>query len=128
MLIESGQWIKRQLSIFRSPFVAEAFLVNKSKTMTPREFKRRYGDPKTHEVSDLLPELAVYYAWDRKRNLVALPQIAKDVTAGVLGAFGYRSYIHKSNGQPRMFGIVCSHDPGVIFATRARSWVESGVI
>jgi hypothetical protein len=118
ILLASGRWIKRSLSIFRSPLIAKDFIATKKSEMSMREFKRRYGDPRTGEVDDLLPELAVYYGWDRKRNLVVKPQIAKDVTAAVLAAFGYQSYIYKGqNGQPRGFGILCSHDPGVIFNT-----------
>lgn len=111
VLIASGVWLKRTLSIFRSPFTAERFLADKAKTVSAREFRRRYGDPKTGEVSDLLPELAVYYGWDRTRNLVASPQIAADVTGRVLA--GYPSYLHKG----KQLGLVVSHDPGVIFNT-----------
>ncbi len=104
-------WVKRSLSIFRSPFVDPKFLASKAKSMSKREFLRRYGDPITGEVSDLPPELAVYYGWLRSRNLVALPQIAKDVTSAVLS--GYPSYLYRGQG----FGLLVAHDPGVIFNT-----------
>ena len=110
-LLESGFWQKRTLSIFRSPFIWPEFLATKAKTTSPREFLRRFGDPRTGEVADLMPELAVYYGWLRARNLVARPQIARDVTAAVLS--GYRSYIRP--GAP--FTLLAGHDPGVIFNT-----------
>lgn len=110
-LISSGQWKRHTLSIFRSPFVDPSFLDTVKPTISPREFLRRYGDPVTHELPDMGPELAVYYGWLRSRNLVALPQIAKDVTASVLS--GFQSYLYPG----RQFGLVCSHDPGVIFNT-----------
>ncbi len=111
VVLGSGCWIKRSLSIFRSPFIAPKFLADKRKSISPREFLRRYGDPRTGEVGDLTPELAVYYGWLRTRNLVARPQIARDVTAAVLA--NYRSYIRP--GQP--FTLLAGHDPGVIYNT-----------
>ena len=57
------------------------------------------------------PELAVYYGWLRARNLTALPEIARDVTASVLT--GYRSFVYPGKG----FGLLVGHDPGVIFNT-----------
>lgn len=111
VLLASGRWLKRSLSIFRSPFTAKRFLADKAATMDEREFRRRYGDPKTGEVSDLLPELAVYFGWDRGRNLVPLPQIATDVTSVVLA--GYQSYIRPG----ARFSILVGHDPGSIYNT-----------
>lgn len=111
MLVSSGKWIKRNLSIFRSPFIWPTFIESKRATTEPREFLRRFGDPITGEVTDLLPELAVYYGWDRKRNLVPLPQIAIDVTNSVLS--GYPSYLYPGQG----FGLLVDHDPGSIFNT-----------
>lgn len=111
VLLASGCWVKRALSIFRSPFTAAKFLADKAKTISPREFLRRYGNPKTQEVGDLPPELAVYYGWDRARNLVAKPQIATDVTTVVLA--GYQSYVRPG----ARFTIAAGHDPGVIFNT-----------
>ena len=111
VLLGSGFWQKRTLSIFRSPFVWPEFLATKAKTTSPREFLRRFGDPRTGEVGDLMPELAVYYGWLRTRNLVARPQIARDVTPALLA--NYRSYIRP--GAP--FVLLAGHDPGVIFNT-----------
>ncbi len=109
VLLNSGYWIKRTLSIFRSPFISPLFIATKKATTSPREFLRRFGDPKTGEVADLMPELAVYYGWLRTRNLVARPQIATDVTAAVLA--GYQSYLYPG----RRFGLIVAHDPGNIY-------------
>ncbi len=111
MLLVSDGWIKRNLSIFRSPFIDRRFIEAKRSSISAREFLRRYGDEATGEVSDLPPELAVYYGWNRQRNLTPLPQIVRDVTASVLAA--YRSFLYPG----RSFGLLCSHDPGVIFNT-----------
>ncbi len=105
------RWIKRSLSIFRSPFIDPKFIADKRVSMSAREFLRRYGDPITGEVSDLPPELAVYYGWLRSRNLVALPQIATDVTTAVLS--GYRSFVRPG----ARFSLLAGHDPGVIYNT-----------
>lgn len=111
VLISSGKWLKRNLSIFRSPFVAANFLADTKASTSAREFLRRFGDPITGEVSDLPPELAVYYGWLRSRNLVHRPRIANDVTAAILR--DYRSYCRPGAG----FSILCSHDPGAIYNT-----------
>lgn len=110
-VISSGKWHKRNLSIFRSPFVARNFLETKKATMSAREFLRRFGDPITGEVGDLPPELAVYYGWLRSRNLTHRPRIATDVTAAILR--DYRSYCRPGAG----FSILCAHDPGAISNT-----------
>jgi hypothetical protein len=111
ILLASGFWIKRTLSIFRSPFISPLFIAAKKATTSAREFLRRFGDPKTGEVGDLMPELAVYYGWLRTRNLVARPQIARDVTPSVLA--GYRSYVRPGAA----FTLLAGHDPGVIYNT-----------
>lgn len=111
VLLGSTEWVKRSLSIFRSPFVDPRFLQAKKQTVTPREFLRRYGDPITGEVSDLPPELAVYYGWLRNRNLVALPRIVTDVTPALLT--GYQSYVRPG----ARFTMIAAHDPGNIYNT-----------
>ncbi len=111
ILLASGAWIKRNLSIFKSPFIGADFIAKKKTTMDPREFLRRFGDPITGEVGDLPPELAVYYGWIRSRNLTALPRIATDVTAAVLA--GYNSYCRPG---ARLTLVGC-HDPGSIYNT-----------
>lgn len=110
-LITSGQWKRHTLSIFRSPFIDPSFLETVKPTISKREFLRRYGDPITHELPDLPPELAVYYGWIRTRNLTHRPRICTDVTAAMLA--GYRSYCRPGAG----FSLLCSHDPGAIYNT-----------
>jgi hypothetical protein len=102
VLIGSGQWLKRDLSIFRSPFVTKQFLATKRASMTDREFRRRYGNPETGVVEDLAPELALYFGWDRKRNLRPIPITAKKITSIVLS---------KKTGN-RQHALLAGHDPG----------------
>ncbi len=111
IIVASGKWLKRNLSIFKSPFVGADFLETRKSSMDPREFLRRYGDPLTGEVGDLPPELAVYYGWLRARNLTALPRIANDVTPALLA--NYRSYCRPAS----RLKLVGSHDPGSIYNT-----------
>lgn len=100
-LLASGQWVKRDLSIFRSPFVSPGFLDAKKKSMTDREFRRRYGNPLTGVVEDLAPERQLYY-WDRTVNLRQIPDGARKITSLVLS---------KKTGNPR-HGMLAGHDPG----------------
>lgn len=110
MLVDSGRWVRRGLSIYFSPFVTAKSIADKVATMDKREALRRYGNP-DGTVDDLLPELAVFPSWDRKRNLVRRPQIATDVTAAVLAH--YQSYmLHGAR-----FSLACGHDPGEIYNT-----------
>lgn len=111
VLLASGKWLKRNLSIFRSPFVSSNFLADTKASTSPREFLRRFGDPITGEVGDLPPELAVYYGWLRKRNLTPLPRIATNVTAAIVS--GYQSYCSPG----ARFSLVACHDPGSIYNT-----------
>ncbi len=97
-------WSRRQLLGVESPFVHRSFWEQKKATMSPREYDRRVL------AKDVGVELAVYYGWDRKRNLVARPEIATNVTPAVLA--GLRSYI-----RPATFSILCGHDPGSIYNT-----------
>jgi hypothetical protein len=111
VLLASGKWLKRNLSIFKSPFVPANFLADTKASTSAREFLRRFGDPITGEVGDLPPELAVYYGWLRSRNLTHRPRIARDVTSVILR--DYRSYCRPGAG----FSMLCSHDPGAIYNT-----------
>lgn len=110
-LLRSGKWAKRSLSIFRSPFVDQAFLEEIRGTISQREFDRRYGNPITGEVDDPRPERAVYFGWDRKRNLTPRPRIATDVTKAILT--DYPSFTRPGAATT----LLCTHDPGVIFNT-----------
>lgn len=102
VLINSGQWLKRDLSIFRSPFVTAHFLATKRASMTDREFRRRYGNPETGKVEDLAPELHLYFGWDRKRSLRPIPITARKITSIVLS---------KKTGN-RLHALLAGHDPG----------------
>lgn len=83
-LIASGKWVKRDLSIFRSPFIGKDFLATKAKSMTSREFRRRYGDPITHVVEDLAPENQLYFAWSRGACLKPAPRTWQRITGRVI--------------------------------------------
>lgn len=98
-------WCKRTLLGVRSPFIARSFWEDKKRTMDPREYRRRVL------AEDLPPELAVFYGWQRERNLVALPRIAADVTPHLLA--DYPSFVRPG----ARFTLVCCHDPGNIFNT-----------
>jgi hypothetical protein len=89
--------------IIKTPFLTRAFVESKRRTMSAREFRRRY-------LAQLLPpELAVYYGWNRERNLVTVPRLgAVDVTSHILS--NYRSYCAPSS----RFVLVGCHDPGNI--------------
>lgn len=107
MLEKSGEWIRRPLFGLRSPFVFPAYWKMLEKTTSDREYRRRVL------CEDLPPELAVFYAYEAKRNLVALPRLAPDVTVAVLAAYGYESYVSRGS----RFALVGGHDPGVIYNT-----------
>jgi hypothetical protein len=104
---DNGQqdWIRLTLLGPNSPFVHPIFWETKKRTMSRRDYLRRVL------AQDVPPELAVYYAWDREQNLVALPQIATDVTTAVLD--GYQSYVRPGS----RFAMLAGHDPGSIYNT-----------
>lgn len=109
-LISSGEWVKRVLLGMRSPFVAAAHWERMRRTMDPREYKRRVL------AQDVGVELAVYYCWDRARNLVPRPRPTYDgrvvdVTAAILSQ--YRSYVRPA----ARFALLAGHDPGNIYNT-----------
>lgn len=104
VLVNSGMWIKRELSIFRSPFITRQFIDTKRASMTDREFRRRYGDPATGRIEDLAPELALYFGWDRARNLRPIPITARKITSIVLA---------RKTGNPQ-HALLAGHDPGAL--------------
>ncbi len=104
-VIAGGKWERHTLLGLRSPFVWPNFWEEKKITLDPREYKRRVL------AEDVPAELAVFFCWERDRNLVAMPQIATDVTPAVLA--GYRSYTDPG----KRFSILVGHDPGNIFNT-----------
>lgn len=103
-LIRAKSWHRRTLSIFRSPFITQSFLETAKETMSAREFLRRYGDPVTHELPDLLPELATYDEWSREQNLIVVPEIGwTDVTS------------HELRGSGDLYDLLVGHDPGALW-------------
>lgn len=102
---ESGLWSTHTLLGPSSPFVAAAHWDAMKRSMSLSEYRRLVL------AEDLPAELAVYYGWNRERNLVVCPRIATDVTPGILSS--YASYTRPGS----RFALVCSHDPGVIFNT-----------
>lgn len=100
ILLHSGKWIKRGLSIYLAPFVSRQSIDDKAATMSAREALRRFGRP-DGTIDDLPPELAVYHAWSRDHNLIPIPQVGWiDCTAQELAPWG-------SNIQ-----ALVGHDPG----------------
>ena len=74
-LIAGGQWIRRELRVADSPFVAANFLEIKRKSaITDREFRRRYL------AEDLAPESRLYFNWDRETNLRPVPLLGPGIT------------------------------------------------
>jgi hypothetical protein len=105
MLVSSGQWVRRTLLGRRSPFVPPDFWDAKKLTMSPREYRRRVL------AEDVELELAVYYGWERGRNLIKLPDLYQDLTAAILTDYG--SYTRPGS----RFTLLACHDPGNIFNT-----------
>lgn len=103
----SGDWAIQILFGKKSPFVFPSFWDAKARSMPLAEFERRILRPDL----DQPPELAVYFGWDRARNLMARPKIFPDVTHLVLAP--YKSYLSPSS----QLTLVCAHDPGSIYNT-----------
>lgn len=117
---ERPLWQKRVLLGQRSPFVWPRFWADKRGTMSAREWRRRIG------AEDLPPENRVYYGFDRERNLLPLPELARDVSAEVLAAF--RPYTGRSRHVG--FGLLAGHDPGEIknVTTFVRPYLYRGAL
>lgn len=114
----SGWWDVHVMMGPNSPFVFPEHWEAMKRVTSANEYKRLVL------AEDLPAELAVYYGWDRKRNLVAIPRIgAVDVTSGVLTHYG--SYTRPGS----QFTIACGHDPGSIYNTTEimRLYVVAGV-
>jgi len=107
MLEGSGEWIRRTLFGPSSPFVWPEFWERLKRVISDREYRRRVL------CEDLPPELAVFYAYESKRNLTPMPRLAIDVTVGLLASYGYQSYVQPGS----RFALVAGHDPGVIYNT-----------
>lgn len=98
-------WHQEKMSGFASPFIAPEFWEEKKRLLDPDEYRRKVL------AEDMPSRLAIYHQWDRARNLVALPDIAVDVTEAVLAH--YRSM---TNPHGR-FVLLAGHDPGEIYNT-----------
>jgi hypothetical protein len=120
-LIEAG-WLKTTLSIFRSPFVTKAFIDKKKRSMSAREFLRRFGDPNTGELVDLLPERLLYHGFSRE-NIRPIPANARKVTTITLRKKWGVPKVKLARGQnihgqtqyevvEGSYGLLGGHDPG----------------
>lgn len=88
-------WQVRKLLADRSPFVDPSFWARMRASLSPREARRRLG------AEDLPPERATYPTWDRKGNLVVIPDIGwTDVTAIELAPYALNAT------------VLGGHDPG----------------
>ena len=100
----SGLWVRRTMLGTRSPFIHAQFWEQKKSTMDPREYARRVL------AQDQGLALAIYFGWQRDRNLIALPGNAIDVTTAVLEGL-------KSRFGGGEFTLLAGHDPGVLYNT-----------
>lgn len=106
MLLGSALWAKQTLlGPGRSPFNTADYWEQKKRVMTLREYQRRIL------AMDVPPELAVYYSWDRSRNVKTLPRFRQDITPAILAR--YQSALVRS----ARFTLLCAHDPGSIYNT-----------
>lgn len=103
--LASVDWLVHQMLGTRSPFVAAEHWAKMKRSTSVNEYKRLVL------AEDAPSELAVYYAWDRKRNSVARPEIATNVTPAVL--VGYQSFVRPG----ARFSLLVGHDPGAIYNT-----------
>lgn len=90
---DGGLWKRFDLLAARSPFIWPNFLEEKRRTMSLREFNRRYG------AQDVPPERLVYPSWSRKENVRRRPTV--EHAAG---------RVLDRTGGP--FGMLIGHDPG----------------
>ena len=100
--LATTKWQRRTLLGTRSPFIWPAFWAEKAETLDKREYRRRVL------AEDLPPENRVYYGFERERNIVAMSDAARDVSAEVLGMF---RPIGRNHGT---FALLAGHDPGEI--------------
>jgi hypothetical protein len=101
----SIDWRLCKLLGIKSPFIAASYWERLRRTMDRREYIRKVL------AEDVGAENALYFGWDRNRNLVRLPRNAVDVTEAVLSQ--YQSYTRPS----ARFGALVGHDPGALFNT-----------
>jgi hypothetical protein len=108
LMLSQGEWALQKLLVCRSldgtttnfemctPFVSRAFVESKLRTMTEREFRRRFF------AEDQPPEFLIYSTWNRAVNLRPIPFGARKITSIVLS--------RKTND--RRDALLLGHDPG----------------
>jgi len=107
-LVDGGQWQLTRLLVSESPFVAADFLdVKRRSGITDREFRRRYL------AEDLPPESRLYYTFDRRENVKAIPFGARKITSIVLA---------RKTGD-RQDAMLMGHDPGT--AKSGTVWLDA---
>jgi hypothetical protein len=119
LMLSQGEWALQKLLVCRSldgsttnfemctPFVSRAFVESKLRTMTEREFRRRFF------AEDQPPELLLYSTWNRAVNLRPIPFGARKITSIVLS--------RKTND--RRDALLIGHDPGV--AKSGSVWLDA---
>ncbi len=119
LMLSSNEWALQKLLVCRSldgsldniemctPFVSRAFVESKKRTMTEREFRRRFF------AEDQPPELLLYSTWDRAINLRPIPLGARKITSIVLA---------RKTGN-RADAILMGHDPGA--AKAGTVWLDA---
>lgn len=100
----SPDWGIEKLLFGDTPFVWGEHWERMRRNMSKREWRRR------GLAEDVSPEMAVYYGWDRERNLRPLEsfRFLEDATERVLSAF--QSFQRPGAG----FHLLIGHDPGEI--------------
>lgn len=119
LMLSSGEWAHQKLLVCKSldgsldniemctPFVSRAFVESKKRTMTEREFRRRFF------AEDQPPELLLYSTWNRAVNLRPIPFGARKITSIVLS---------RKTGD-RSHALLIGHDPGA--AKAGTVWLEA---
>lgn len=105
--LASGDWTIRRLPYWTNAFEWAARWAKMARNMSKRDAKRRMM------AEDVAPELAVYYNWDRARNICPLPDFGTDVTEAIVHGHGYTPYSRSD----AIACLVVAHDPGLIFQT-----------
>jgi hypothetical protein len=85
-----------------SPFVWPQFWEEKAELLSKREYRRRIL------AEDVPSENRVYYGFERDRNIIAEPQIGRDVTEEVASIF------RPLKVRGARFPLIAGHDPGEI--------------
>lgn len=103
--LATGDWVIHRLPARTNPFVFPEHWNTLERNLSAREKLRRM------DAMDVAPERATYYNWDRDQHVSRIPDLAEDVTTGVLT--GYESYLRPGG----FFSAVLAHDPGELKQT-----------